>query len=157
MKFRFVLVALVATLSLNASAQSAFELVDSLFANGTAFDLCSKVGNYSGRCWSDKSETPIDVLLIIEQKISVHAGVPVVTKFGIYKGSEDSLSTYQNMFKRSWDSLVMLPDNTHGHTMTYAEYAQYLKLSLDTKYMLGKSFDLKSNEVLSCYFAKQIQ
>ena len=157
MKFRFVLVALVATLSLNAAAQSAFELVDSLFANGTAFDLCSKVGSYSGRCWSDKSETPVAALLIIEQKISVHAGVSAVTKFGIYKGSEDDLSFLLNQFKRTWDSLVILPDSTHGHTMTYAEYAQYLKLSLDTKYMLGKSFDSKTGEVLSCYFAKQIQ
>jgi hypothetical protein len=167
MPIRFLLSAMIFSLALNASANSpSFDRVDAMFNAGVTFDFGTKLGWYSGRCWSPTSDAPVGSVVILDQRGLAGPAFPADRKFVIFTASYGSADRYDNMspldrasiqntFNQYWGSVLPLEDTT-GFSIRYESVVHQLRQTADGVYLVGKASNSVSGVTLSCYFFKQV-
>jgi hypothetical protein len=168
MSLRILFFVALCSLSFNAVADLPhFDRIDRLFNTAKSFEFESKLGWYSGRCFTPESERAIGSILIIEQKSASGPLFPGNQKFVIYSRTdaasadiydymtdEEKLKV-QTLLDKDWSSIVMLYD-TLGFTSSKKPALQQLRLSSDGQYLVGKRYHSALGDVLACYFFKPI-
>jgi hypothetical protein len=145
-----------------------FLQIGQMFDGGIGFDITTKVGWYSGRCWYPTSEAAFNGLLVIGERANNDGpAFPSTYNFQTlyskvsgpaYFDNLDpvSLGTIANTVNQDWYRYSHLSTDEIGYSNAISNVREHVRRSADDQYFVVKFVNADGTVPLTCYYFKKI-